>query len=175
MAAEKAKFLLRAAEMTPLPTLSLSATRTLVTDGAASAMYTQDEWWGRATLTIPVIDGGQTRWAVERARAGVASAEAAVNEAKAQVMMTLFSAWEDYIAAAKGLEAERSRFRLVSREREIVLLRYREGLANQIEVLDAQTRFTGSLAELIDSRRALLVAEASLASAEGDLPGEWLH
>lgn len=169
---DKAASLLRAAEMTPLPTLSLTATKTLVTDGAASAQYTQDDWWGRATLSIPVIDGGQTRWSMARAKAGLASAEAALEAAKADVMMILFSAWEDHIAAAKGLEAEKSRFRLVSREREIVLLRYREGLANQIEVLDAQTRFAASLATLIDARRALLVAEASLASAEGKLPGE---
>jgi outer membrane protein TolC len=171
-AVEKAAFLLKVAETTPLPNLNLNATRTLAADGAASMQYTQDDWWVRATLSIPVIDGGQTRWTVERARAGLASAESALGAARAEVMMSLFSAWEDQIAASKGLEAERSRFRLVSGEREIVLLRYREGLASQIEVLDAQTRYAASIASLIDARRALLVAEAALASAEGKIPGE---
>ncbi len=171
-ARDRAQALLRVAEMISLPTLGLSATRTLITDGAAAQQYTQDEWWGRATLTIPVIDGGQARWASERARAGLEASQAALGAAKADVMMALFSAWEDYVAAQKGYEAEQSRFDLVSREREIVLLRYREGLANQIEVLDAQTRFAGSLASLIDARRGLLVAEASLAAAEGNLPVE---
>jgi outer membrane protein TolC len=169
---EKAGSLLRAARLMSLPTLSLTATRTLVTDGAASLQYTQDEWWGRATLSIPVIDGGQTKWSVEKARAGLAAAESALGSAKAEVMMSLFTAWEDYMAAQNGLEAEKIRFDLVSRERDIVLLRYREGLANQIEVLDAQTRFTGSLASLINAKRGLLVAEAALASAEGRIPGE---
>ena len=171
-ARDRARALLRVAEMISMPTLGLSATMTLVTDGAASQQYTQDEWWGRATLTIPVIDGGQARWTQERARAGLEASEAALGAAKADVMMNLFSAWEDYVAALKGYEAEQSRFDLVSREREVVLLRYREGLANQIEVLDAQTRFAGSLASLIDARRGLLVAEASLAAAEGNLPVE---
>lgn len=169
-AVEKAALLLRVAEMIPLPTLSLMATKTLLTDGASSAQFTQDDWWGKATLSIPVIDGGQTRWMVERAKAGLASAEAALGAATADVMMNLFSAWEDHVAATKGLESAQVRFRLVSREREIVLLRYREGLANQIEVLDAQTRFAASLAELIDSRRALHIVEAALASAEGKIP-----
>lgn len=171
-AVEKAAFLLKVAEKTPLPNLNLAATKTLAADGAASMQYTQDDWWVRATLSIPVIDGGQTRWTVERAMAGLASAESALGAARAEVMMNLFSAWEDQIAASKGLEAERSRFRLVSGEREIVLLRYREGLASQIEVLDAQTRYAASIASLIDARRALLVAEASLSSAEGKIPGE---
>lgn len=169
-AVDKAVLLLRAAEMTPLPALNMTATKTLVADGTAAVQYTQDDWWGRATLSIPLIDGGQTRWSVERAKAGLATAEAALSAAKADVMMTLFSAWEDHIAAARGLEVERMRFRLISSEREIVLLRYKEGLVNQIEVLDAQTRFAASVAALIDAKRALLVAEASLASAEGKLP-----
>lgn len=169
---EKAESLLKAARLTPLPTLSLTATKTLVTDGpAASAQYTQDDWWGRATLTIPLIDGGQTKWSVEKAEAGLAAAEASLGSAKAEVMMNLFTAWEDYVAAQKGLYAEKARFDLVSKERDIVLLRYREGLANQIEVLDAQSRFTGSLASLINGKKGLLVAEAALASAEGSIPG----
>jgi outer membrane protein TolC len=169
---ERAEHMLRVAEMISLPTLGMSATMTLLTDGTASQQYSQDEWWGRATLTIPVIDGGQARWTTERARAALASAEASVGSATAEVMMNLLSAWEDYTAAIKGFEAERSRFSTVSREREIVLLRYREGLANQIEVLDAQTRFASSVASLINARRGLLVAEAALASAEGKLPME---
>ncbi|MDO9508557.1 MAG: TolC family protein [Thermovirgaceae bacterium] len=170
-AVAKAASLVKAAEMIPLPTLNLTATKTLVTDGGASGLYTQDDWWGRATLSLPMIDGGQARWTVARAMAGLASAEAALGAAKAEVMMNLFSAWEDHVAASKGLEAEQARFGLVSREREIVLLRYREGLVNQIEVLDAQTRFAGSLAALIDARRGLLVTEVSLSSAEGKIPG----
>ena len=169
---ERAESLLKVARLTGLPILSLTATKTLVTDGGASAQYTQDDWWGRATLTIPVMDGGQAKWSVEKAEAGLAAAESALGSARAEVMMSLFTAWEDYIAAKKGLDAEKARFELVSKEREVVLLRYREGLANQIEVLDAQTRFTGSLASLINARRGLLVAEAALASAEGRIPGE---
>lgn len=172
LAVEKATFLARAAGMASTPSLSLTATRTLFTDGTASQQFTQDEWWGRATLSIPVIDGGLTRWTVARAQAGLASAEAALGAAKATVMMNLFSAWEDHIAAVRGLEAEQTRFALVSREREIVLLRYREGLANQIEVLDAQTKFADSMASLINARRDLLITEASLASAEGKIPVE---
>ncbi len=171
-AVRRAEHLLKVAGMASQPTLGLSATMTLVTDGAASLQYNEDEWWWRATLTIPVVDGGYARWSAERARAALASTEAAVGSATAEVMMDLMSAWEDYSAAMEGYEAERARFDTVSREREIVLLRYREGLANQIEVLDAQTRFAGSQATLIDARRGLLVAEAALASAEGKLPME---
>ena len=158
--------------MASLPTLGLSATMTLVTDGAASLQYNEDEWWWKATLTIPIVDGGYARWTTERAKAGLASAEAAVGSATVEVMKNLLTAWEDYTAALKGYDAERSRFDTVSKEREIVLFRYREGLANQIEVLDAQTRFASSQASLIDARRGLLVAGAALASAEGKLPME---
>ena len=171
-AVRRAEHLLRVAGMASQPTLGLSATMTLITDGAASLQYNEDEWWWKATLTIPVVDGGYARWSAERARASLASNEAALGSATAEVMMDLMSAWEDYGAALEGYEAERARFDMVSREREIVLLRYREGLANQIEVLDAQTRFAASQATLIDARRGLLVAEAALASAEGKLPME---
>ena len=171
-AARRAESFLKVASMASLPTLGLSATMTLVTDGAASLQYNQDEWWWKATLTIPVVDGGYARWTTERAKAGLASAEAAVGSATVETMKNLLTAWEDYTAALKGYDAERSRFDTVSKEREIVLFRYREGLANQIEVLDAQTRFASSQASLIDARRGLLVAGAALASAEGKLPME---
>ncbi len=169
---ERQKALLRLAKRTSVPTLSLSASNSLALDGSYAATYTQDDWYGSATITIPVTDGGAAHWAAEKARAGVASAERALASAKAVVMRDLFTAWQDYQSALTGLASARKRFELLTREREIVLLRYREGLASQIEVLDAQSRYTQANSDFIDSKRAVFVACSALAAARAELPME---
>jgi outer membrane protein TolC len=87
-------------------------------------------------------------------------------------METLFTAWEDYMSTKEGYEAAKKRFELIEREREIALLRYREGLADQLGVLDAQVRYAESQAALIESKKEMLIAEATLRAAEGRVPGE---
>jgi len=169
---ERQKALLRLAKKTSAPTLSLSASNSLALDGSYAATYTQDDWYGSATITIPVTDGGAAHWAAEKARAGVASAERALASARAGVMRDLFTAWQDYQSSLTGLASARERFGLLAREREIVLLRYREGLASQIEVLDVQTRYTEANADFIDSKKAVFVACAALAAARAELPVE---
>ncbi len=164
--------LLHAAAKGKSPMLSLSATRNLHTEGSASMAQPDDEWYGQATLEIPLTDGNKTKWAVEEARAGVELAKADLSKARASLMETLFTAWEDYMSAKEGYEAARKRFELIEREREIALLRYKEGLANQLDVLDAQVRYAESQAALIESKKEMLVAEATLRAAEGRVLGE---
>ncbi|MGC9371935.1 MAG: TolC family protein [Thermovirgaceae bacterium] len=164
--------LLDAAGKGKSPILSLSATRNLYSGGSVSMSQPDDEWYGQATLEIPLTDGNKTKWAVEEARAGVELARADLSKAKASLMETLYTAWEDYTSAKEGYEAARKRFELVGREREIALLRYREGLTDQLDVLDAQVRYAESLAALIESKKEVLVADAALRAAEGRVPGE---
>lgn len=153
------------------PILSLSATRNLYRGGSVSMSQPDDEWYGQATLEIPLTDGNKTKWAVEEARAGVELARADLSKVKASLMETLYTAWEDYVSAKEGYEAARKRFELVGREREIALLRYREGLTDQLDVLDAQVRYAESLADLVESKKEVLVTDAALRAAEGRVPG----
>lgn len=164
--------LLEAAKKGKSPLLSLSAARNVYAGGSVSMGQPDNEWYGQATLEIPISDGNRTRWAVEEARAGVELAKADLAKSRASLMETLFSAWEDYKAAREGYEAARKRFELIEREREIALLRYREGLSGQLDVLDAQVRYAQSLADLIDSKKDVLAADAALRAAEGRVPGE---
>jgi len=111
-------------------------------------------WQVGVVAQKPIFDGGRKRGEVTSADAQVAQAELALQQTQEQVALEVVQAWlsvqeaqERITTAAQGLEEARERRRMAQ-------LRYREGLAVGIEVIDADT--------------ALAAAEASLVNAEYD-------
>jgi len=165
------EILVKLAKAGMAPRVSISGTRNLFKEGSSSASsYAEDRWNAQATLTIPLSDGGKTKWSVNQAKAKLNIVRAELGKEKASVMEELFSAWEDYKSALEDFASSKKRLELVARERDISVLRYNEGLSSQLDVLDAQSRYADSLANYIDAKKRVLVSYSRLEAAEGRLP-----
>ncbi|AER66538.1 outer membrane efflux protein [Thermovirga lienii DSM 17291] len=165
------EILVKLAKSGMAPKVSISGTRNLFKEGSSSASSSvEDRWSAQATLSIPLSDGGKTKWSVSQAKAQLNIARAELGKEKAAVMEELFSAWEDYRSALEDFASSKKRLELVAREREISVLRYNEGLSSQLDVLDAQSRYADSLANYINAKKKVLVSYSRLDAAEGRLP-----
>ena len=163
------KALVKLARTGMAPQISISGTRNLFKEGASTS-YAEDKWSAQATLLIPIGDGGKTKWSIKQAQAYLDIAESELGKEKATVMEELFSFWEEYKSAFENYISSKKRLELVSKERDISILRYNEGLSSQLDVLDAQSRYADSLANYIEAKKSVLVSYARLIAAEGYLP-----
>lgn len=164
------KALVKLARTGMAPQISISGTRNLFKGGAGTSTYAEDRWSAQATLLIPIGDGGKTKWGVKQAQAYLDMAKSELGKEKATVMEELFSSWEEYKSAFENYISSKKRLELVSKERDISILRYNEGLSSQLDVLDAQSRYADSLASYIEAKKTVLVSYARLIAAEGHLP-----
>lgn len=134
------------------PTVALTGQYTRQTAGAFSG---EDYSWQIGVVAEkPISDGGVKRGKIISANARAEEAELQLQETQEQVALEVVQAWlsvqeaeERITTAEQGLVEARERRRMAQ-------LRYREGLAAGIEVIDADT--------------ALAAAEASLVNAEYD-------
>ncbi len=107
------------------------------------------------TLSVPILDTGRTRRAVERATVGVADAEAALDVQRLRVAADVETA---------VLDAEAARARLAAATDAVASAR--EALA----AAEARYRVgAGIFLDVLDARRTLADAETSLATARYDL------
>lgn len=111
-------------------------------------------WQVGVVAEKPILDGGHQRGQITSADAQLEQAELELQQTQEQVALEVVQAWlavqeadERIVTANQGLVEARERRRMAQ-------LRYREGLAAGIEVIDADT--------------ALAAAEASLVNAEYD-------
>lgn len=105
-----------------------------------------------AQLTIPLFEGGFARSRTRQARIGVLRAKAQTEEVRRGVVSQTTSAWNDYAAAQRVIEASRSQVKANELALEGVEQEQQVGLRTTLDVLDAQQ-------ELLDSQLALVRAE----------------
>ncbi|NLO07259.1 MAG: TolC family protein [candidate division WS1 bacterium] len=147
-----ARLSLRLAEKELAPTVALTGQYARQSAGGLGG--TDWSWQVGIVAQKPIFDGGARDGRVESTQARVAAAELSVERATEQVSLDVMLAWlrvqeaqERILSAEQGLVEAREWRRMAQ-------LRYREGLAAGIEVIDADT--------------ALAAAEASLVNAEYD-------
>jgi len=140
--------------------------------GALSGLFKDGSWgWTFAPQALlPIFDGGRNQANLDAALAGrqvaVAQYEKAIQTAFREVSdalagrATLGDQWQAQQAQA---EAEADRFRLAD-------LRYRNGVASSLEVLDAQRALFASQQALVQTRLALRQNQVLLYKALG---GGW--
>jgi outer membrane protein TolC len=123
----------------------------------------RDNWTVGAALQIPVFTGG-------RVRGEVLSAEANVNEARAQLEQVRELAELDTRSAYSQLEAARATWEASSgtveqaeRAYQIAEIRFREGISTQLELTDARILLEQSRTNRASAARDLQVAQARVA------------
>jgi outer membrane protein TolC len=156
---------LRLAKRELAPSVALTGQYTRQT----AAGFTGEEysWQIGVMAEKPILDGGVKDGKVTSARARVEEAELQVEQAQEQVALEVVQAWlaiqeaeERIVTAQQGLVEARERRRMAQ-------LRYREGLAAGIEVIDADTALAAAEARLVNAEYDRQLAVTQLRTAMG--------
>jgi outer membrane protein len=162
----QAEAALRQAEAARRPSVALGAVPS-VTAGTAE----RDVASGSAgvTLSIPLFDSGGRTSAVREARASAEQAEANRQDVRQQAALDVWSRYQSLAVDATNLETAR---RLLASADEAAALaqgRYRAGLANITELLDAQASLASAREQLVAAELAVRTSELQLARAIGQI------
>ncbi|MDG2522117.1 efflux transporter outer membrane subunit [Caulobacter segnis] len=134
-------------------------------------LTTPNRYWALGPLSAAAIlfDGG-------RRRAGVRISQAQYDEAAAdyrQTVLTAFGEVEDDLVSARRMAAQithqTTATEAARRAEEIALDRYRDGAADYVEVVTAQTASLAAQSALIELRTRQLILAADLVRAQGGL------
>ena len=123
----------------------------------------QDDFWmASAVLQWNIFSGFQNRNRVQQAKLDRSAQRTRLEEAKRQIELQTKSALYDLkvakksiVAAEQSVRSARLAFRLIER-------RYREGMAAQIEYIDARTAMTNAETKAIVTKYDLFINQAAL-------------
>jgi len=125
---------------------------------------------GSLVAEVNLWDGRQKRGQLTQARLERRRAELALAETRQQLALQLARATDDYRAVATGYRAAEARRAALTRVFEIVSNREREGVANQLNFLDARNELTRAELNVEIVRQRLFTAAAQLDRAEALTP-----
>lgn len=124
-------------------------------------------WSLGAALTQSLWDGGRRQAQSEAAQAQRDQALAAWQAAVAQAFGDVRQALAAQLGQAAVAQAQRERIAALSRVLELAELRQRQGVASQLEVLDARRALLAARGALVEAERARREAWVQLAQALG--------
>ncbi len=120
-----------------------------------------------AQLSWSIFDGFLTKGRVDEAVARRGRTSEAKAETSRIVELQVRTAWSQLRTARAVLEAQTENVRKAQRALELAQIRFNEGAATQIDVLDAQTALTDAHGSYVNALRDHSVARASLLRATG--------
>lgn len=127
-----------------------------------------------AQVTIPLFEGGFARSRTRSARVGVLRAAAQTEEVRRSVVSQTTSAWNDYAAAQRVIEASKEQVRANELALEGVEQEQQVGLRTTLDVLDAQQELLDSQLSVIRAERDAYVAAHGLLLSIGKLDAKAL-
>jgi outer membrane protein TolC len=151
-------------EATRLPTLSVTAS-----DGQSGTtpVHNVNTYEVRGSLNVPVFTAGRIRGEVREAQSELRDATAALDEKRAQIETDVLTALSGVEWALKQVEVSAENIDLSLREVELTRLRFVQGVSDNTEVVNAQSRLSIAHESRIRARYTLGVARANLARAMG--------
>lgn len=120
-----------------------------------------------ATLAIPIFQGGRVKADVLRSDAQLRQSQAQADDLRGRINQELRNALMDLNTSAQQVDVARSSVELANRQLVQSRDRFRSGVANTIEVVQAQESVANANESLIASVHAYNLAKASLARAMG--------
>lgn len=124
---------------------------------------------GRATLTIPLFNGGRVRSLVAQARNRESADSLRVEATRRRVIEAIINAWNQWVTADRNASAQELQVRVARIFYEGTLEEYREGLRSTFDVLYAQSSLNETEIALLGSRRDRYVSQAILLRHLGQL------
>jgi len=128
-----------------------------------------------AQVTIPLFEGGGARSRTRSARLGVLRAASQTEEVRRSVVSQTTSAWNDYAAAQRVIEASKEQVRANELALEGVEQEQQVGLRTTLDVLDAQQELLDSQLAVIRAERDAYVAAHGLLLSIGKLDAQSLN
>lgn len=134
----------------------------------------QESQVAAAQLTIPLFEGGFARSRTRSAKVGVLRAQAQTEEVRRSVVSQTTSAWNDYAASQRVIEASKEQVRANELALEGVEQEQQVGLRTTLDVLDAQQELLDSQLAVIRAERDAYVAAHGLLLSIGKLDAQSL-
>jgi outer membrane protein TolC len=119
------------------------------------------------SLILPIYDGEETRGRKVQAAADIKSARVAVDETKALVALQVKIACVHMQDSEKKLTTAKKEMDQATETLRLSRSRYAEGIANQVELSDAELSFTQAQTNVVNARFELLSSRAELDQAVG--------
>jgi outer membrane protein TolC len=170
-AAEKA---LRAAQAERLPSLSVQADYGLIGTNPAQSHGTFSVV---GALRIPIWQGGRIEAEIEQAKAALAQRQAEAADLQARIRADLKTAFLDLQAAESQVQLAQENATVARHSLELTKQRYDEGVANSVEVVQAQETVASaeldSITALFSHNLSKLTLARHLGGAAESLP-KWL-
>ena len=157
------------------PYLSLSATYQKLDQDPSNDFTNKESKYAIASINFPIFEGGLRRAEVGEAKAKLKQAELQYEDILKEVFMDVESAYHNYITfkdTIKSLEDEvtyaRENFNSVSKQ-------YQHGIANSIDVTDANTFLVTAERKLMEAQYNYQLAIIKLRQATGTLLKSFLN
>jgi outer membrane protein TolC len=165
---EQNRLSVKSADYQRLPSLSLNGNM-----GLAAPRFDdgnkQEQWAFGVVLSVPVFDGLRTgadrRLALSRQRAQ----EARVHALELQISSELRLAVQDAASRNAQVAVAEKTFGLAQEELRLARQRYQQGVADNREVLESQTRLAEASDNLVDAVYRYNLSRVELARARGDV------
>jgi outer membrane protein TolC len=147
-----------------LPTLHVDADYGAIGNTASTSGMT---YTAAATVHVPIFQGGETRAKVEQADAELHRREAELADLKVGVTFEISAALLDLQTSSAAVEVAKSTSQFANDELQQAQDRFRAGVANTIELAQAQDAVAAAADALISSIYAHNLSKAALARAMG--------
>ncbi len=145
------------------PTIAITGAATLT--GQASPFYLHNEdqqFEGRAVLTIPLTNGGRVGSLVTQAKDRNAADRIGIETARRQMVETIVTAWNGIATAERNIHVDTAQVAAARIYDEGTFEEYRAGLRSTFDVLYAHGTLRDAEIALVGVRHDLYVAEATL-------------
>ncbi|MFQ5605117.1 MAG: TolC family protein [bacterium] len=131
-----------------------------------------DFWMGSAVLQWNIFNGYQDQAKIQQNVLERKKLQAQLAELQKQIQLQIQTVYQNWLVAQKSIAAARERLRSAQKSFNIVAKKYRQGMASQIEFIDARTNLTRSEINQIVTEYDLQIRKAELEKAAALFPIE---
>lgn len=133
-------------------------------------------YYGGLSLQIPIFEGFSLRNNVRAAEARLKASRADLRQKEESVISDVWSAFYNMQTAAQQVDSSETLLISSKESFRVSLARYRAGVAEIVELLNAQSTLTSARAQRVQARTDLFISYAELLHAIGaELPADGLN
>ena len=147
------------------PSLSLSAS---TNQTSAAGVTTHGSSVG-VSLSVPLFSGFASTYRIRAAEARVETQAAQLERLRLQVALDVWTAYQNLVTATQSLRTTADLMSSAEQSERVALGRYKAGVGNILDVLNAQSALAGARQQRIQSTFDWNVNRAALAQAMGNL------
>ncbi|MBI5438993.1 MAG: TolC family protein [Nitrosomonadales bacterium] len=121
------------------------------------------------TLSVPIFSGYAPTYRIRAAEAQVETKNAQLERLRLQVALDVWTAYQNLTTATQSLRSTADLLNSAEQSERVALGRYKAGVGNMLDVLNAQSALAGARQQRIQSTFNWNISRATLAQAMGSL------